>query len=104
MAAPQIGKSIRLIICKYFLNDDEYTIVEMINPEILKQSDTIQEYEEGCLSVPKVFEYIKRPSNITVKFTALDGEDYEIEAQGYNAQIIQHEIDHLEGILFTERM
>jgi peptide deformylase len=73
-----------------------------VNPEILWSSDDTSVYEEGCLSIPEVHEDVERPARVKVKFLDLDGKKHEEEAEGLYATCIQHEIDHLNGVLFID--
>lgn len=98
LAAPQIGKNIRLIIIK---TKDENLV--MINPVILKKSWIKETSEEGCLSLPGVFCDIKRPKNVTCEYLNIKMEKISLEAKGFLARVIQHEIDHLDGILTLDR-
>lgn len=98
IAAPQIGKSIRLII----INTKDGAIA-MINPKILKKSWKKNIDEEGCLSVPGVFGLVKRHSVITVSAINKDSKNIHFDAKGLFARVIQHEIDHLDGILFIDK-
>ena len=98
LAAPQIGKSIRLIVVRYKDNN-----LIIINPKIIKKSLLKDWDEEGCLSVPGVFGYVKRCKKITVKYLDESGKEKKLSAEGLLARIIQHEIDHLDGILFIDK-
>ncbi|HPX27270.1 MAG TPA: peptide deformylase [Treponemataceae bacterium] len=99
LAAPQIGKSIRLFV---LMADDNIRRV-FINPQIIATSAETCSFEEGCLSVPKIWESIIRPAKVTVQALNEQGKPFVLEAEGYLARIIQHEYDHLEGILFIDR-
>ena len=98
LAAPQIGKNIRLVAVK--TEDDA---VCMINPKIIKKSWAKELGEEGCLSVPDVFGRVKRHKKINCKFLDKKGKEIKIEAEGLMARVIQHEIDHLDGVLFIDK-
>jgi len=102
LAAPQIGKSIRLCI----INLEHLGIAPfaLVNPKIVKKSWKKIEMEEGCLSIPGVFGIVKRPVKITVEAQNLEGEKNQFVADGLLSRVIQHEIDHLDGILFTSKM
>lgn len=102
LAAPQIGKSIR--ICVIDLEHMGILPFALINPKITKKSWKKAEMEEGCLSIPGVFGIVKRPAKIKVKALNLNGKEKEIEADGLLARVIQHEIDHLDGILITSKI
>jgi peptide deformylase len=73
-----------------------------INPEILAKSEELSVYEEGCLSIPEYYEEIERPARVRVRFIDLDGKVHEEDAEGLYATCIQHEIDHLNGVLFID--
>ncbi len=98
LAAPQIGKNIRV-----FVLGTKDGIKFFINPEIIKKSWIKETGEEGCLSVPDVFGLVKRHKKIKVKFLNRSGETEIIEATGLMARVIQHENDHLDGILFIDK-
>lgn len=98
LAAPQINKDIRLIIVKHKDND-----LVLLNPEIIKKSWKKNSDEEGCLSLPGVHGIVRRHSKVTVKAKNGNFEDIEITGKGLLARIFQHEIDHLDGILFVDR-
>ncbi len=99
LACPQVGLSKRMFVA---MADDEVRRV-FINPQIVKTSDDSVPYEEGCLSVPKVYENIMRPSKVTVQAQDLNGKHFVLEAEDLLARIIQHENDHLDGIIFIDR-
>ncbi len=106
LAAPQIGLSIRLIVVETPKDEDDPqggTQLQLINPEILKQ-DGEQVGEEGCLSIPGLVGIVKRSQNVTVKALNRKGKEVKIKASGYLARVLQHEIDHLDGVLFTDRL
>jgi peptide deformylase len=98
LAAPQIGKSIQLIVI-YF---KESTLV-IINPKIIKKSFSKVWGEEGCLSVPDKFGEVKRHKKITIIYTNENGQKQQLAAKDMLARVIQHEIDHLNGILFIDK-
>lgn len=99
LAAPQIGASERIIA----VGLGEKVMV-LINPKIIYKSREEEKGEEGCLSFPGIFLEIKRAQKIKVKFLNLAGEEKELEAEGLGARVFQHEIDHLDGILFIDRI
>jgi peptide deformylase len=98
LAAPQIGESIRLIT----VNHRKKNIV-LVNPEITKKSLLKEWGEEGCLSVPTIYGQVKRYKKITVEYLDAQGQKQTLLAFGMLARIIQHEIDHLDGILFIDK-
>ncbi len=98
LAAPQVNKNIRLIV----VNSQDGPIT-MINPKILKKSWAKEWNEEGCLSIPGVYGEIKRAKKINCTFLDKKGKKIKIQANGLMAYIIQHEIDHLDGILFIDK-
>ncbi len=100
LAAPQVGQSLRLFIVKA---DDGIDRV-FINPQILQTSTEMCSYEEGCLSIPSVYEDVVRPERITVQALNERGRPFTLEAEGLLARVIQHENDHLDGILFIDRI
>jgi len=102
LAAPQINKSIRFCIIN--LEHLGLPPFALVNPKITKKSWKKIEMEEGCLSIPGIFGIVKRPAKITVRAQNLQGEENSFEADGMLARVIQHEIDHLDGILFTSKM
>ena len=98
LAAPQVGVLRRIAVVEY---EDKY--YELINPVILKSSGEIVE-EEGCLSVIGIRGTVKRPETITIQYTDRNGKKHKEEITGMPARICCHEIDHLDGILFTDKM
>lgn len=99
LAGPQVGRSLRLFVAKA---DDDVRRA-FINPQLIATSEEIGEYDEGCLSLPQVYETIRRPVRVTVQALNEHGKPFTIEADGLLARIIQHEMDHLNGILFIDR-
>jgi peptide deformylase len=99
LAAIQVNVPKRVITVD--ISEDQDEPLALINPEIISK-DGIEEMKEGCLSVPGVFEVVKRADKITVKFLNREGESVEMEAEGLLAVCIQHEIDHLDGKLFVD--
>ena len=84
--------------------DDEKNPQVFINPEIVWSSEEKNTYEEGCLSIPEYYEEVERPKQVKVKFTDIDGKTVELEADGLLATVLQHEIDHLNGVLFIDHI
>jgi peptide deformylase len=102
LAATQVDVHERVIVID--LSDEQNELRVLINPEIVWASDEIQTYEEGCLSVPGVYDEVKRASEIKVQFLDQNGTVQTIEADGLLSVCIQHEIDHLNGKVFVERL
>ncbi len=100
LAAPQIAVPKRIFVVHP--PDDEARV--FVNPEIIETSQEIVAYEEGCLSVPGIFSEVVRPSGVTIQAQDLDGKAFILKAQGMLARVIQHENDHLNGILFVDRL
>lgn len=111
LAAPQVGKSIRVFVMNADLmydDDDEdvalYGDKVFINPEIVEFSDEKVTYQEGCLSLPGLLDEVKRPDRIRIRFKDEAFQDQELELDGWNSRVVQHELDHLDGILFISRI
>ncbi|MDC0511774.1 peptide deformylase [Pelagibacteraceae bacterium] len=102
LAAIQIGVPKRVIVIDLSRNDEKKNPLYFINPEIITNSNINASYEEGCLSVPGQFAEINRPDKCKVKFLDYDGKEQILEAEGLLSTCIQHEIDHLEGVLFID--
>jgi peptide deformylase len=103
LAAPQVGVSERLIVVDVRNREGTAGLITLINPEIIEAEGRVVE-EEGCLSLPGITENVPRAVRIVVKGHDLDEREREIEAEGLLAVVLQHEIDHLEGILFIDRI
>ena len=102
LAAIQIGVPKRVIVIDLSKTKEKKNPLYFINPEIIKKSETDASYEEGCLSVPNQFAEISRPDKCKVKFLDYYGDEKILETEGLLATCIQHEMDHLEGILFID--
>ncbi len=96
LAAPQIGVSLRLFVM------DDGTPRALINPVITFKSKETNVAEEGCLSVPEVFENVERSNEVSIKYFDINGDEIEERLTGYSARVAQHEYDHLDGILFID--
>jgi peptide deformylase len=103
LAAPQVGVSERLIVVDVRHPEGEKELITLVNPEIIEMEGRV-EGEEGCLSLPGIREYVPRASKVLVRGHDLNEQQREIEAEGLLAVALQHEIDHLEGILFIDRI
>ncbi|WDZ76984.1 peptide deformylase [Ensifer adhaerens] len=104
LAAIQIGVARRMLVLDVSKEGDEKTPLVFINPEIVASSDARSVYEEGCLSIPDFYAEVERPASITVKHLDRDGKQQVIEADGLLATCLQHEIDHLNGVLFIDHI
>jgi peptide deformylase len=106
LAAIQIAQPLRLITMDLAKKDENGETRPkprvFINPEIVSSSEELSVYEEGCLSIPEYYEEVERPARVRVRFTDLDGKVHEEDADGLFATCIQHEIDHLNGVLFVD--
>lgn len=100
LAAPQVGVLKRVVVIDLYDDKGPYVL---INPEIIKEKGE-QEVDEGCLSFPNKFAKIIRPSEVIVKALDRDGKEYKLKGKGLLAQAISHELDHLEGILFMDKI
>ena len=98
LAAIQIGEPTRIIVCE--IDDKFYTF---INPEIIKSFPETSVTEEGCLSLPGIYGEVERPKKISIKATNFEGKKIKMKAFDLLARVIQHEIDHLDGILFIDK-
>jgi peptide deformylase len=104
LAAPQVGVLQRVIVVDVSAKDAERAPVRMANPELIEVSDEDANYEEGCLSLPEHYAEVVRPARIRVRYLDHENEIRELDAEGLLATCIQHEMDHLEGILFVDHL
>tara|TARA_B100001248_G_scaffold257334_1_gene239656 strand:+ start:417 stop:941 length:525 start_codon:yes stop_codon:yes gene_type:complete len=102
LAAIQIGEPLRVIVIDLAREKEKKKPKYFVNPEIITDSETLASYEEGCLSVPGQFAEISRPDKCKIKFLDYYGEEKILQTEGLLATCIQHEMDHLEGILFID--
>ena len=102
LAAIQIGVPKRIIVMDLSKEENKKLPMYFVNPLIIKKNEEKKIYEEGCLSVPNQFAEIQRPSKCEIEFLDYNGDKQNLEAEGLLATCIQHEIDHLEGILFID--
>src|ERR1700744_2300047 len=106
LAAIQIAEPMRLITMDLAKKNEEGESNPQprvfINPEIISSSEELSVYEEGCLSIPEYYEEVERPARVRVRYLDLDGKVHEEDAEGLFATCIQHEIDHLNGVLFID--
>jgi len=101
LAAPQVGRMLRMFV---FNSGEEGQMGTLVNPEIVWRSEETEEMEEGCLSIPGTYFPVVRALKVRVRAQDLTGAPVETEGEGYLARIFQHEIDHLDGILFIDRL
>ena len=104
LAAIQIGEPVRVIVMDLAREDDEPAPRYFVNPEILWASEETAPYEEGCLSVPEIYDEVERPAKVKLRYLNYQGEQVEEEAEGLYAVCIQHEMDHLNGVLFIDHL
>jgi peptide deformylase len=104
LAAVQVGEPVRVIVMDLAREGEEPAPRYFVNPEILSRSEEVFVYEEGCLSVPEYFDEVERPSKVTIRYMNYQGETVVEEAEGLFAVCIQHEMDHLEGVLFIDHL
>ncbi len=102
LAATQIDVHERVVVMD--VSEDKKDLMVLINPEIIARSDEQKTYEEGCLSVPGVYDEVERPAEVRVRALNLEGESFEFEADELLAVCIQHEIDHLNGKVFVQHL
>ncbi|MBB4193613.1 peptide deformylase [Rhizobium aethiopicum] len=104
LAAIQIGVPRRMLVIDVSREGEEKQPQVFINPEIVKSSDERSIYEEGCLSIPDYYAEVERPAAVSVKYLDRDGKEQMVEADGLLATCLQHEIDHLNGVLFIDHI
>ncbi|WP_134497087.1 peptide deformylase [Microvirga pakistanensis] len=102
LAAIQIGVPVRMVTMDVSKSEDERQPMVLINPEITWASEEKRVYEEGCLSIPEYYEEVERPDRVRFRYMNLKGEVIEQDADGLLATCVQHEIDHLNGVLFID--
>ena len=104
LAAIQLGIPLRQIVIDLARDGEDPKPLFLANPEIMWISQTMSDYEEGCLSIPEFFDMVERPSEVKVRYLDRNGEAKEIHANGVMATCLQHEIDHLNGVLFIDHI
>jgi peptide deformylase len=102
LAANQVGVARRVAVVD--VGEEDPPPIALINPVIIERSDELETAEEGCLSIPDIFGDVERPSRVVVTAMDVEGKAVRLEATGYKARAIQHEIDHLDGILFLDHL
>ena len=103
LAAPQVGVGLRFVVID-LMPDEKSTPIVLINPEIIAASDELATTEEGCLSLPGQYADVTRPARVTVRYHDAAGARHDLTAEGLLSACLQHEIDHLDGVLFTDRI
>ena len=104
LAASQIGILKRVVVIDLAKKDEPPRPLHLVNPEIVWSSQERSVYEEGCLSIPEYYEEVERPASVRARFLDRDGAQQEILAEGLLATALQHEIDHLNGVLFIDHI
>lgn len=104
LAAPQVGDKRSIIVADCARDEDESHPLKMANPEIIEVSDEDNTHEEGCLSLPEHYADVVRPESVTIRYVNEDNKTEQIEVHGLLATCLQHEIDHLNGILFVDHV
>ena len=104
LAAPQIGELKRLIVMDCSRDEETNELWQMINPTIIQSSEESSTLEEGCLSIPGYNSEVSRPNWVELKYKDINGKEQQIKAEGLLAACVQHEIDHLNGILFIDHI
>jgi peptide deformylase len=104
LAAIQIGEPVRIIVMDLAREDEDPAPRHYVNPEITWSSEELFSYEEGCLSVPEIYDAVERPARVKLKYLDYNGEPVEEDAEGLFAVCIQHEMDHLNGVLFIDHL
>lgn len=103
LAAPQVGSDLRIAVVDISVGEDPALLKVLVNPEIIRR-EGLETDVEGCLSLPGITDKVDRPTNVTVRAQDLSGKPFELEAADYMARAICHEVDHLDGILFTDHL
>lgn len=104
LAAPQVNHRVRLVVLRFGTEHGREEVFAAVNPELSDLSEQQEEGEEGCLSVPYVYGPVRRSRKVTMRYQDLDGRAQERKLVGFDARIIQHEVDHLNGVLFIDRV
>jgi peptide deformylase len=104
LAAIQVGEPLRIIVMDLAKEGDAKAPRYFVNPEILWASEELFTYEEGCLSVPDIYDDVERPARVKLRYLNYQGEQIEEDAEGLYAVCVQHEMDHLEGVLFIDHL
>lgn len=103
LAAPQVGLTVRLAVVDLTVGKEPEELRVLVNPEVLEPEGKEVE-EEGCLSIPGLLDKVERPARVLVRAQDVDGTPFELVAEGWLARAVCHEVDHLDGVLFTDRL
>ena len=103
LAAPQVGQEVRMAVVDLSVGEDPAQLHVLVNPKIVRR-EGLETDVEGCLSLPGISDKVDRPTVITVRAADLGGQPFELDAEGWLARAICHEVDHLDGILFTDHL
>ncbi len=104
LAAVQVGEPLRIIVMDLARDGEDPAPRYFVNPEIIEKNDSLAPYEEGCLSVPEIYETVERPDQVHIRYLDYNGNQVDEAADGLYAVCIQHEMDHLEGVLFIDHL
>jgi len=104
LAAIQLGEPRRIVTIDATRGEEEKRPIALINPEIVWTSDEVSVLEEGCLSIPEYVDEVERPAKVRARFLDLDGNVMQVETDGLFARVLQHEIDHINGVLFIDHL
>jgi peptide deformylase len=104
LAAVQVGEPVRLLVIDVSKEDEPKNPQVFINPEVVATGDEVSTYEEGCLSIPDYYAEVERPATVTVNYLDRNGKENTVTADGVFATCLQHEIDHLNGVLFIDHI
>ena len=103
LAAPQVGVGLRVVVIDLMPDNAPHPLT-LVNPQIVAADEALATREEGCLSVPNQYADVTRPARVTVRYHDLDGVQQQVEGEGLLAACLQHELDHLDGILFVDHL
>ena len=104
LAAPQVGVTKRVVVIDTAREDEKPAPMRLVNPEVVWASEETKIYDEGCLSVPEHYSEVERPDRVRLRYLDTDNQQVEVEVDGLTAVCVQHEIDHLDGILFVDHI
>ena len=102
LAATQVDRHIRLIVID--ITEEKNDLKVLVNPELVESSEETKPWEEGCLSLPGIYDKVTRPAQVKIKAQDLEGNFFELECDGLLAVCVQHEVDHLDGLVFVDHL